>query len=107
MAGEYLIYTGIFVIIIGFIIIAISITKNTIKEYEKEKHNYYKTPDYQDQHHSENYNEPRTDVKGGGVVMIGPIPLVFGSDNQSLQKLMILAIILMLLGFTFTFVYSL
>ncbi|ADI73327.1 Protein of unknown function DUF131 [Methanohalobium evestigatum Z-7303] len=107
MAGEYLIYTGIFVIIIGFIIIAISIIINTMKEYEKEEHNYYKTPDYQDQHHSENYNKPRTDVKGGGVVMIGPIPLVFGSDNQSLQKLMILAIILMLLGFAFTFVYSL
>ena len=35
------------------------------------------------------------DVKGGGVVFIGPIPLVFGTDWKSAVSVAILAIILM------------
>jgi uncharacterized protein (TIGR00304 family) len=35
-------------------------------------------------------------VRGGGVVMIGPIPIAFGSDVASLKVVMILAIVLMI-----------
>ena len=43
--------------------------------------------------------KPKTEVKGGGVIMIGPIPVVFGSDRKSVQTLMLLAIALMILYF--------
>jgi len=39
------------------------------------------------------------DVKGGGIIMIGPIPIVFGSDKSSVHTLLILAIVLMVLYF--------
>lgn len=36
----------------------------------------------------------RTDVRGGGVIMIGPIPIVFGSDAKWASIAMVLAIVL-------------
>jgi len=33
-------------------------------------------------------------VKGGGVVLLGPIPIVFGSDASAVKALLILAIAL-------------
>ncbi|MHC1566448.1 MAG: TIGR00304 family membrane protein [Candidatus Syntropharchaeia archaeon] len=38
------------------------------------------------------------EVRGGGIVMIGPIPVIFGTDPGSLKLLMILAIFLMCLA---------
>ena len=38
--------------------------------------------------------QPRKSIKGGGVVLIGPIPVVFGSDAKTAMILMVLAIIL-------------
>ena len=40
----------------------------------------------------------RTEVKGGGVVMIGPIPIIFGSDAKWASVAIVLAIVLVLLG---------
>ena len=40
-------------------------------------------------------------VRGGGVVMIGPIPIAFGSDVASLKGVMILAIVLMIVALIF------
>ncbi|MEM2122486.1 MAG: DUF131 domain-containing protein [Candidatus Bathyarchaeia archaeon] len=34
--------------------------------------------------------------RGGGIVMIGPFPLIFGTDKESLKVLLLLAIVLML-----------
>jgi uncharacterized protein (TIGR00304 family) len=36
-------------------------------------------------------------VRGGGILLIGPIPIVFGTDQQSVKLLIVLAIILMLI----------
>ena len=41
----------------------------------------------------------KTTVKGGGVVLIGPIPIVFGSSWKIALVLMIVAIIIILLGY--------
>lgn len=41
----------------------------------------------------------KTSVKGGGVVLIGPIPIVFGSSWKIAFILMIAAIILVLVAF--------
>jgi len=37
------------------------------------------------------------DVRGGGVVLIGPFPIVFGSDTQSLKTILLLTIAIILL----------
>lgn len=36
-------------------------------------------------------------VRGGGVIVIGPIPIVFGTDKESLKTIMLLSIILTVL----------
>ena len=42
--------------------------------------------------------KPETGVRGGGVIMIGPIPIIFGTDVASLKLVMILAIVLMVIA---------
>ena len=39
--------------------------------------------------------------RSAGVLLIGPIPIIFGSDKESVKILMILAIILIAVVFTF------
>ncbi|ADP77634.1 Protein of unknown function DUF131 [Methanothermus fervidus DSM 2088] len=41
----------------------------------------------------------KSEVKTGGVVMIGPIPIIFGSDRQMAILGVVLAIILMILAY--------
>ncbi len=45
-----------------------------------------------------------TGVRGGGVVMIGPIPIIFGTDIGALKVVMILAIILMIIAAILLFI---
>ena len=40
-------------------------------------------------------------TRGGGVLLIGPIPIVFGSDRESVRTLMILVIILIVVVLAF------
>lgn len=40
-------------------------------------------------------------TRGGGVLLIGPIPIIFGSDKQSLIVAVVLAIVLMLIALLF------
>ncbi|HUK75205.1 MAG TPA: DUF131 domain-containing protein [Nitrososphaerales archaeon] len=42
-------------------------------------------------------SEGRTRVRGGGVIMVGPIPIVFGSDAKWASVAIVLAIILIVL----------
>jgi len=36
--------------------------------------------------------------RGAGILLIGPIPIVFGTDKQSVKLVMILAVVLILLA---------
>jgi uncharacterized protein (TIGR00304 family) len=36
-------------------------------------------------------------VRGGGVIMIGPIPIVFGTNKESLKTVLLLSIVLIAL----------
>jgi len=36
-------------------------------------------------------------VQGGGIILIGPIPIVFGSDAKTVKSLVYLAIVLMVI----------
>jgi uncharacterized protein (TIGR00304 family) len=38
------------------------------------------------------------EVHGGGIIMIGPIPVVFGTDRESATLLIVLAIILIVVS---------
>ncbi len=43
----------------------------------------------------------QSEIKSGGVIMIGPIPIIFGSDSQSAQTAILLAIVLIVVGYLF------
>lgn len=47
----------------------------------------------------------KADVKGGGVILIGPIPIVFGESKYAFYSL-ILAILLMILSLAFILLLS-
>ena len=41
-------------------------------------------------------------VRGGGIVMIGPVPIVFGTDKGSVRILILLGIVLMIVLLLFS-----
>jgi len=45
-------------------------------------------------------------ARGGGVVIIGPVPIIFGTDKQSVKVLLILSIVLVALLLVLTLFYS-
>ncbi len=45
--------------------------------------------------------------RGSGILLIGPIPIVFGSDRSSVRTLMILAIVLIVVVLAFMLIPSL
>lgn len=51
--------------------------------------------------HREEEVEEKKDVKGGGVVLIGPIPIVFGSNWKVAVLLMLLALVLIVVSVLF------
>ena len=42
------------------------------------------------------------EVRGGGIVMIGPVPIVFGTDKGSVRILILLGIVLMIVMLLFS-----
>lgn len=59
----------------------------------------YVRPDEFQVDYDEYQPRKKISVKGGGVVLIGPIPIVFGSNWKIAVVLMILAIIIILVAF--------
>jgi uncharacterized protein (TIGR00304 family) len=43
-------------------------------------------------------------AKGGGLIMIGPIPIIFGTDKETMKILIILAIVLMVFAVIVMFI---
>ena len=41
-------------------------------------------------------------IRGGGVIMIGPVPIVFGTDKESARMLILLGIVLMIVLLLFS-----
>ena len=44
-------------------------------------------------------NAGKTKVKGGAIIMIGPIPIVIGSDRRTTILLMLIALMIMIIWF--------
>jgi len=45
-------------------------------------------------------------VKGGGAIIIGPVPIIFGTDKESLKIILVLSIILIALLLVLTVLWS-
>jgi len=45
-------------------------------------------------------------VKGGGAIIVGPIPIIFGTDKESLKIILVLSIILIALLLVLTLFWS-
>jgi uncharacterized protein (TIGR00304 family) len=84
----FLITIGIFLIILGFFLIAFGMVRSAKESGRLE-----------DISPGQKIREDK--VKGGGVILIGPVPVVFGTDKRYALILMILAIVLMLLAMLF------
>lgn len=102
---------GILTILIGFLLIMIGVALSMYQESRStqsysnrtgtsggdsrfESTSNVESPLY------ENPSERKVEskIKTGGVIMLGPIPIIFGSDKESAKTAAILAIILMLLS---------
>ena len=78
-----LVAVGIILVILGFFAVAIGMVLYAREEPEEPAH------------------RPREKIRGGGVILIGPIPVVFGTDKRFALIAMALAIVLMLLAIIF------
>ncbi len=79
---------GIVIIFIGFILIFAGMLCMFYQAWEEAA-----------KQHPPPQNSEEHGVRGGGIVMIGPFPIIFGTDATSVKVLMILAIVLMLIAF--------
>ncbi|MDI9438196.1 MAG: TIGR00304 family protein [Euryarchaeota archaeon] len=78
--GEYLVTLGAVAIILGILLLIVGTVLLS-------------------QGKGEGSAKSTSQVRGGGVIMIGPIPIIFGSDKGSVVLVVILAIILMFLSY--------
>ncbi|AKB77079.1 hypothetical protein MSHOH_0596 [Methanosarcina horonobensis HB-1 = JCM 15518] len=111
MIGNLLVLTGIFITLFGFLMLiigaAIGLRENSepVKEESKRRDWFGKEADsedsfrYEGPEKKESYSgKAKSKIRGGGVIMLGPIPIIFGSDKESANTAIILAIILMILS---------
>lgn len=82
---SFLIAAGILLMVLGFILIAFGMIRSARESEERDA--------------EKEIREKK--VKSGGVILIGPIPIVFGTDKKYALILMVLAIVLMLLAIIF------
>ncbi len=80
-----LILAGILLIIFGFFLITFGMMRSARESEERDA----------------GQDTGKKRMKGEGVILIGPIPIVFGTDKKYALILMILAIVLMLLVIIF------
>jgi uncharacterized protein (TIGR00304 family) len=74
-------FIGVAIIFVGFLIVMIAVTMSGSR----------RSPD-------QDGDRQDTHVRGGGVIMIGPIPIIFGSDAKWTSIAIVLAIILIVVA---------
>jgi uncharacterized protein (TIGR00304 family) len=85
MSEQWLWNTGFTLVLVGFAIAVIAVVLMFLKGAKGEKSG--------------------DKVKGGGVVIIGPIPIIFGTDKESVKIILALSIILMILVLVWMVIY--
>ena len=110
MIGSMLFLIGIFTILIGFLLIITGIALSMFRDSEsRQDHSkradpfgretdFENIPDFERLSHEKPPGKAESKIKAGGVIMLGPVPIIFGSDKESAKTAAILAIILMLLS---------
>lgn len=73
-------FIGVAIIFVGFLIVMIATTMSGERRQEQ------------------NGEGQETHMKGGGVIMIGPIPIIFGSDAKWTSIAVVLAIVLIVVA---------
>ncbi|WP_292389736.1 TIGR00304 family membrane protein [Methanosarcina sp. UBA5] len=109
--GSMFFSIGFFTILIGFLLIMVGIALSLYQEsrsmqsYSNRTDAHRKDSFFESTSNSESslHEKPserkvESEIKTGGVIMIGPIPIIFGSDKESAKTAAILAIVLMLLS---------
>ncbi len=109
--GSMFFTIGLFTILIGFLLIMIGIAINLYQEprsaqsYSSKTDTFGRGSRFESTPGSESslHEKPparkiKPEIKAGGVIMLGPIPIIFGSDKESASTVAILAIILMILS---------
>ncbi len=74
---EFLFSTGFALVVVGVIILVVTILILSVRSAGK----------------------GTGKVKGGGAIIIGPVPIIFGTDKKSLKTVLILSIVLAVLLF--------
>ncbi|MFA0822557.1 MAG: DUF131 domain-containing protein [Methanomethylovorans sp.] len=104
MVAQLLIFTGVLCIITGFILFFIasfmsSSDNSSGVEYEYAQHQVNNTNNSEQIRKASEGVFKRSEIRGGGIIMIGPIPIILGTDSKSAQIVIMLAIVLMLMAF--------
>jgi uncharacterized protein (TIGR00304 family) len=81
---------GFLIFFIGIVLILIGILLNIVKRGSRAKRS----------DESEKQDENKG-VRGGGVIVIGPIPIVFGTDRKALLLAVAVALVFMVLYLVF------
>lgn len=84
MAEVSIVSAGFFLVLVGFILAFVAVILLAIKG-----------------------RRATGQTRGGGILLIGPFPIIFGSDRESVKALVILAIVLMAIVLAFMLIPSL
>ncbi|MBN2487486.1 MAG: DUF131 domain-containing protein [Methanosarcinaceae archaeon] len=95
MIGPMLLSFGMLMLLLGFAIVALGMLAAVSQQKRPEYEQGVSQPGF-----GVGGNEKADGkVKGGGVILIGPIPIIFGTDRRSTEIVIMLAIILMFLTY--------
>jgi uncharacterized protein (TIGR00304 family) len=78
MKSEELVFLGVVIVVLGMIIIIAGLFKESAFKSK---------------------TESEGGIRGGGVVMIGPLPIIFGTDQESTTTVILLAIIMVVVSY--------
>jgi uncharacterized protein (TIGR00304 family) len=104
MVAQLLIFTGMLCIFTGLILFFIASFMSSSDDSSGVKYGYAQRQ-VNNTNNSEQIRKAsegvfkRSEIRGGGIIMIGPIPIILGTDSKSAQIVIMLAIVLMLMAF--------
>lgn len=82
---------GVLCLMFGIVLFTISFFESSLKIEESDLKN--------EEYPFERITKTDKKIKGGGLILIGPIPIIFGSDTKTTVIVVIVALIITVLGF--------
>jgi uncharacterized protein (TIGR00304 family) len=75
-SGE-MVYVGVVIVVLGMLFIFAGMIKQAVSSKDAGK----------------------GEIRGGGVIMLGPLPIIFGTDKDSISTVIILALLLVVVSY--------